>query len=155
MKKRQLKTLIFCFAIVIVIAVVGGIFTSQNVNSPWYSAIKPQITPPNFVFPIAWTILFILIAISMFFAWENSKNKKQRIKVAWLFGVNLFFNMIWSFLFFGLRSRILGFVDILIVWFSIAVLMIGIYKSSKVASWILLPYLFWVSYATLINAFAI
>lgn len=154
MKKEKLKVLIFCLAIIVIVSVIGSTFTSKSVKSSWYDSIKPNITPPNWVFPVAWTILFILIAISMFFAWTNCKNKKDNRKVGWLFGVNLFLNVLWSFLFFKLQNPIFGFIDIVVLWVSILVLMIGVYKISKTASWLLLPYFLWVSFASIINYLA-
>ena len=95
MKKRvDWKILVLCLVIVYAIAFIGSLFTSQNVNSSWYESIKPGITPPNYVFPIVWNILFFLIAISLYFAWTSSKNKTQRKTVAWIFGINFFLNLL-------------------------------------------------------------
>ena len=80
-KKKKLNfVLIFiiCLLIVFLVAFLGSIFTSSGVNSLWYDSIKPKITPPNWVFPLVWNILFLLIAISLFFAWTRAKNKKEK-----------------------------------------------------------------------------
>ena len=100
MKKEGWKILIICFIIVYLVAFIGSIFTSSAVNSQWYSSIKPSITPPNYVFPIVWNILFFLIAFSLYLAWINSKNKKIKTKVAWAFGVNFILNIFWSVFYF-------------------------------------------------------
>src|SRR3989344_4674537 len=102
MKKRGInwKTLVISLIAVYVIAFLGSIFTASSTNSEWYQSIKPSITPPNFVFPIVWNILFFLIALSIYFVWENSK-KKQKKNLLIIFGANLFLNVLWSALFFG------------------------------------------------------
>lgn len=157
-KKKKLNfVLIFiiCLLIVFLVAFLGSIFTSSGVNSLWYDSIKPKITPPNWVFPLVWNILFLLIAISLFFAWTRAKNKKEKIKVGFLFGINLFLNILWSFLFFGLRNPLFGFIEIILVWLSILALIIGLWGISKISSWFLVPYILWVSFASIINYLAI
>jgi benzodiazapine receptor len=131
-------------------AFIGSLFTSSAVKSAWYSSIKPSITPPNYVFPIAWNILFFLIALSLYFAWTSSK-KDQKKTIAWVFGINLILNIVWSILFFGMRNPRAAFIEIIPFWISIAVMMIATWKINKKASWLLLPYLLWVAFASILN----
>ncbi|MDO8622815.1 MAG: TspO/MBR family protein [archaeon] len=152
MKKRMnWKALIISFIIVYLVAFIGSIFTSPAVNSDWYQTIKPSITPPNYVFPIAWNILFFLIALSLYFAWTNSKNKNTKKRVAFLFGLNLALNILWSFLYFYLKNPTSAFFELIALWFSIVLMINLIYKISKKASWLLVPYLLWVSFAGILN----
>ena len=90
MKKLNIKVLIISLVIVFLVAFIGSLFTDTG---DWYESIKPSITPPNFVFPIAWTILFILIALSLYTAWTNSVDKKPIIIV---FTINLGLIIYWS-----------------------------------------------------------
>ncbi len=146
--------LIACLIIVYGIGFIGSIFTSGETNTAWYESVKSSLTPPNWIFPVVWNILFFLIALSMYFAWINSE-KKQRLILIDLYGVNLIFNCLWSLLFFGLKDSFSAFVDIIIIWLSIIVLMFYTRKISRTASWLLLPYLIWVSFAALLNFLAI
>ena len=72
-RKFNWKVLVICLAIVYLVAFIGSLFTTQETDSEWFNSIKPSITPPNWVFPIAWNILFLLLALSMYFAWVSGK----------------------------------------------------------------------------------
>ncbi|MEM4703202.1 MAG: TspO/MBR family protein [Candidatus Pacearchaeota archaeon] len=114
-----------------------------------------HITPPNFVFLIAWTILFFLIALALYFAWANSDKRKTIIGI--VFGINLVLNVLWSWIFFGLKQPKIAFVEIIILWLSILVVILVVRKSSKTSAWLLVPYLVWVAFAgilTFLAAFA-
>jgi len=153
MAKKWL-TLIICFVIIIIVAFLGSLFTSKGTNSAWYQQIKPSITPPNFVFPIAWAILFILIALSLFFAWTNAKNNKEKKMIGWFFGINFILNILWSFLFFSQRLLSWAFIEIIIMWLSIVAMIIFSRKTSKLAAWLLIPYLIWVTFASVLTFMA-
>jgi tryptophan-rich sensory protein len=158
MKKRKLKTrrkmfpknpkiLIYSVLAVIAASLIGTRFTD---TSGWYESIKPAITPPNFVFGIVWTILFALIAIAMYFSISNSQGKARK-KIITLFALNLIFNVLWSFLFFSRHQPALAFIDLILLWLSIVALIRISWKVSKLASWLLLPYAVWVTFAGLLN----
>ena len=146
--KLNARALIFSFVIVFIVAFMGSLFTDIG---PWYESVKPSITPPSFVFPIAWTILFILIALSLYFALVNSKNKGQKKKIAWVYGLNFILNILWSLLFFTLKKPKLAFAEIIILWLSIAGMILVSWKIDKKAGWLLLPYLLWVAFASVLT----
>ncbi len=152
MKKsvRKFFTLIICLVIVYSFALIGSIFTSANVNSEWYNSVKPTITPPNWVFPVVWNILFFLIALSLFFAWTKS-NKKQKIKVAILFGINLILNVSWSVSFFFLKNPLLAFIDLILLGISIIAIILFVKKIDKKSALFLLPYFLWICFAGILN----
>lgn len=157
MKNKKFNFWIFLVCLLIVFLVVGGIggiFTSANTNTPWYDSIKPSITPPSIVFPIVWNTLFLLISFSLYFAWTHSKNKNERKKVALVFGINFILNILWSVLFFGLKFLKLAFVEVIIFWFSILVLILFTRKISKKSAWLLVPYLIWVAFASVLTYLA-
>jgi benzodiazapine receptor len=141
------KTLIISFLTVIIIAAIGSRFTA---TSGWYQSIKPSITPPNYVFPIAWTILYILIALSIYLSWTSSDKKEKKPLTIW-FSINLASNAIWNPIFFGLKMPALAFADIAIILISAIVLIKLTWKINKTASWMLLPYILWLIFATLLN----
>lgn len=152
MKKNVKKfyILLLCFLFVYLAAFIGGIFTSISVNSEWYESVKISITPPDEVFPIVWNILFFLIAVSLFFVWTNS-SKKQKTKVALVFGINLFLNVFWSFSFFFLKNPKLAFAVLILLEISILSMIFTSWKIKKVSALLLIPYLLWVSFAGILN----
>jgi len=96
-----------------------------------------------------------LIALSLWFAWSNSKNKVEKIKVALVYGINLATNTLWSVLYFGAHQPLWAFIDIFFIMGTIVLAMIVSWKIDKRASWLLLPYLLWVSFASIINYLSI
>ena len=144
---RNPKLLIYSFLAVIITSFIGTRFTD---TSEWYESIKPVITPPNYVFGIVWTTLFILIALAIYFSLSNA-NKKQNKLLINLFAINLVLNIFWSALFFGAQNVSFAFVDLILLWISIIVLIHFTWKISKLSAWLLLPYAIWVSFAGLLN----
>ena len=129
---------------------LGALVTISSVGS-WYQTInKPSFTPPSWVFGPAWTTLYLLMGIALFLIWKsNHPLKKQAL---WLFGIQLFLNGIWSPAFFGLESPILGLVIIVPLWIMIVVCIKVFFQVNKTASYLMVPYLLWVSFATALNA---
>lgn len=151
MKKIKWKILAVCFLAVFSVAILGSLFTSSSVNSSWYQSIKPNFTPPNFVFPIVWNILFLMIAVSLFLAWTSAKNLKMRRKIAAIFGMNLLLNFLWSFLFFYKQNPFGAFFDLVALWITIVAMIYTTYKVNKTSAYLLVPYLLWVSFAGFLN----
>jgi translocator protein len=152
--KKPINWKVLIVSFIIVFGLLGGIgsyFNAGNTNSSWYSEIKPSITPPGWVFPIAWNILFILIIFSLYLAWTNSKTKKDKTRISLAFGINFIVNMLWSLFFFGMRNPLLGFIDIVVVWLTIILMIFVAGKINKKAGWLLVPYLLWVSFASILN----
>lgn len=153
MKIVSLPKLIISIIVCQIVGASGSIFTFPNIPT-WYATLtKPFFAPPNWVFGPVWTLLFLLLGISFYLIWINSekKLKKQKNTSMILFGVQYFFNVLWSYLFFGLRSPFLGLVGILLLWALIVLTIINFYKVSKKATYLLVPYLLWVSFATILN----
>ena len=123
--------------------VVGSVFTVPAING-WYSALnKPSFNPPSWIFGPVWTTLFILMGISLYIVWS----KKIKLKVILIFATQLILNVLWSIIFFGLHSPVVAFFELLMLWFAIVFMMVNFYRISKIATWLLLPYILWVSFA--------
>jgi len=155
MKKGETRwgVLIPCLFIVAFISFMGSQFNS-SVNSTWYNSIKPSITPPNIVFPVVWTILFFLIALSLYFAWINS-NLIEKVSITAAFGLNFFFNVAWTALYFGLKNPSLALFDLICLLLSIILMMRVTYKIDKKSTYLLIPYLIWVIFAGILNYLSI
>ena len=152
-KKFNWKVFLISFIIVIFVAYLGSIFTSQGTGSAWYQQIKPSITPPNFVFPIAWTILFVLIALALYFTWTNAK-EDDKPRIVWIYGFNFIFNIVWSLLFFTLKNPLFAFIEIIAMEISIIFMLILSWRIDKKAAWMLVPYLLWVAFAAVLTGLA-
>ena len=149
-KENDWKVLVIILIIVFGISFIGSSFTSGNTDSPWYLDNKPSFTPPNWVFGPVWTILYISIAISLYFAWTNAKNDEKK-KIALIFGINLIANALWSYLFFGIQNPLSAFINLLVIFGTIIGMIFIAGKIDKKAGWILIPYLIWVGFAGALN----
>ncbi|MCX6699249.1 MAG: tryptophan-rich sensory protein [Methanomicrobiales archaeon] len=120
--------------------------------SSWYTTlIKPPLTPPNWVFGPVWTILYILMGISLYFVIrEGTENKHVRLGIM-LFAGQLLVNILWSFVFFGLHSPILGLVAILVLIALVLAMIYYFYLVSRIAAGLLVPYIVWLCIATYLN----
>jgi len=149
-KKINWKVLAVSFLVVIIVSLIGSLTMDISENS-WYKEVKPSITPPDIVFPIVWTTLYILIALSIYFVWTSSKTKQQKKLIIIIFGINLIANAIWTWLFFGLQNTIAGLIDIGIIWLSIFLMLLLSYRIDKKAFYMLIPYFLWVSFASYLS----
>lgn len=130
---------------------IGSLATSPNIAS-WYANLeKPFFNPPNWVFGPVWTVLYILMGVSLYLIWTapHKKPKKQTAYV-W-FGAQLALNTIWSLVFFGLHAPLAGVAIILLLWGSILATMQSFWPLSKQAAYLLIPYLAWVTFASMLN----
>lgn len=128
---------------------LGSIFTARSVGD-WYLTLeKPALNPPGWVFGPVWTGLFLLMGYSLYLIWTKDAPGKK--PAYWIFGVQLFFNVLWSTLFFGFKSPGLAFGEIWILWFLIILNIYIFSRFSRTAAWLLAPYLLWVSFAMYLN----
>ena len=118
---------------------------------------QPPLAPPAWLFPVAWTILYVLMGLASYFIWKkghNSKNKSDK-KLAnaalIIYGIQLIFNFAWTPFFFTLDLFWFAFIWLLVMWALIIALMIISYKISKPAFWMLLPYIIWCTFAAYLN----
>lgn len=131
--------------------IIGSFFTVKSVST-WYLTLnKPSFTPPSWLFAPAWISLYFLMGIALFLIWSSSDSLKKRRPAFILFGLQLILNAFWSVAFFGLQSPLLGLIVIIILWIFILLTIIGFFKISKLAGWLLIPYILWVSFATALN----
>jgi translocator protein len=130
---------------------ISGIATKSAIMG-WYSTlIKPSFNPPNWIFGPAWTLLYILMGIAFALIWNAGTEKKEVKKAMKLFGLQLILNLIWSFLFFTMQNPAIAFIDIVILLIVINSTIRHFAAINKTAGYLLIPYLLWVSFATLLN----
>jgi len=130
---------------------IGSFFTSRSIPI-WYAGLnKPSFTPPNQLFAPVWTILYLLMGVSAFIIWRKGLHEQQ-VKVALsIFMVQLILNVFWSVIFFGLRLPFVAFVEIILLWVTILLTILHFRKVSVTAALLLMPYIIWVTFATLLN----
>ena len=127
---------------------LGGLFTSPAIPG-WYAGLeKPSFNPPAAVFAPVWTTLYVLMAVAAWLVWERVR-RMDAAMVA--FALQLALNVGWSWIFFGLRQPGWAFAEILVLWAAIAVTMGLFFQRSRVAGWLLAPYLAWVTFAAVLN----
>jgi tryptophan-rich sensory protein len=150
MDKAKLLKLLGSLILPIGLGSIAGIITAKEISA-WYAALnKPSFNPPGYLFGPVWSALYILMGVSMFLIWNTPKTKLRQ-KALTVFGVQLFFNFWWSILFFSFHTILLSLVDILLLWFLI-IYMITLFKKIKpVAAYLQIPYLLWVTFATVLN----
>lgn len=144
---KNIYKFIISICIPFVASIIGGIFTSSSVSTWYLTLIKPSFNPPSWVFGPVWSALFLMMGISLYLVWIN----KWRGKAFVLFGIQIFLNILWSVLFFGLQNPMLAFMEIIILWFFILLTIIYFYKINKVSAYLLVPYILWVSFAAVLN----
>jgi tryptophan-rich sensory protein len=145
--------LLISIAIPFFVGVSGSFFTTAETLNNWYAGLnKPSFNPPDWIFGPVWTTLYIMMGIAAFLVWlKGLENKPVRIVLA-CFIVQLFLNAIWTPLFFGLHSPLLGLIDIVLLLNAIIVTIYAFFQISRPAALLLIPYLAWVCFATALNA---
>jgi tryptophan-rich sensory protein len=127
----------------------GGYFTARGIPD-WYSNLKkPPFNPPSWVFTPVWTILYVMMGISAYLVYE--KKEKKRKTALLLFAAQLFLNFWWTILFFTFRSPLAAFIEIIALLLTIVMTIVAFWPISKKAAILLLPYLLWVCFASVLN----
>ena len=148
--KIKLQTLIISVLIPLAAGFVGSLFTTPSIPT-WYATLnKPSFNPPSYLFAPVWTFLFILIGLA-FYLVVTTKTKKSKKFAYKVYFTQITLNTLWSILFFGLQNPALALIEILILWSTILANIYYFYKIKKDAALLLIPYLLWVTFATLLN----
>ena len=127
---------------------IGG-FVTSSFKEPWYSEIiLPSFNPPSWVFGPVWTILYIFMSVAAWAAWNKTSDKK----ILQIYFVHLFFNSIWSVIFFGFHQVFIALIDLVVILIFIIWLMKIYYQLNKISFLLMIPYLLWSFYALVLNA---
>ncbi|MFC5682549.1 TspO/MBR family protein [Flavobacterium sp. MAHUQ-51] len=142
---------------VVVLCLGVGYFSGIETRSAildWYpTLVKPSFNPPNWVFAPVWTLLYIMMGVAAGLVWNRYTDDKDRVKKALVFFlIQLVLNALWSYLFFGLHNPMLAGIEIVLLWLFIYECYLQFSKINKIAAYLLVPYLAWVSFAAVLNA---
>ena len=150
MNKSQIVKLIFSLLLPLGLGSIAGLFTAEAV-SEWYATLnRPSFNPPNWVFGPVWTTLYILLGFSFFLIWKQEASR-QRNQAIIIFLVQMALNFGWSFIFFYFNMISLALVEIVLLWISIVIMLFLFYKIKPAAAYMNIPYLIWVSFASILN----
>lgn len=151
MSKHDAIKLISAILICEAAGILGSLFTASAIPT-WYATLnKPSFNPPNWVFAPVWTTLFAMMGVAAFLVWKKGLSQPGVKLALGLFLLQLLFNFLWSVMFFGLHSPLAGLIDIAALWITLAITIWLFFKLSTVAGMLLLPYLAWVSFASVLN----
>lgn len=166
--------LIICIAICELAGFIGAIFTTPEIGTWYRTLVKPVLNPPSWVFGPVWTTLFALLGIALFLVWQRQwrvrnqitlktrkawnpyseqlwKGRWQRFNVIAIFVAQYILNILWSYAFFDQHAPSIAFLVLVALWISIVYLIVNFYRISKLAAWLLVPYLAWVTFAGYLN----
>lgn len=150
---QKIVRIILVVCTCVAVGYLSGEVTKDSVGS-WYPTLeKPFFNPPNWLFAPVWTILYIMMGVAGGMVWNHIETQPKEVKKAFLFFViQLALNALWSYLFFGLRNPLLALIEIIVLWLMVYETYVVFKPINKTAAWLLLPYLAWVAFATLLNA---
>ncbi|MFZ1535277.1 MAG: TspO/MBR family protein [Chitinophagaceae bacterium] len=143
--------LIISIIIPVAIGATAGFFTATGVES-WYQTInKPSWNPPGWIFAPVWTTLYVMMGIALFLVWKSNAREGLKKNANTFFAIQLILNFFWSFIFFDQQQPGWALVEIIIMWIAILLTIFAFAKVNKTAAWLLVPYISWVSFATILN----
>lgn len=143
----------FIISVIIALAVGGlsALLTSGNMDI-YSEIIRPPLSPPSVLFPIVWTILYVLMGISAAMIWNERENKMAESNRALIvYAVNLVLNFFWSIIFFNMQAYLLAFIWLVLLWIVILIMTVSFYRIKPIAGILQIPYLLWVTFAGYLN----
>lgn len=148
---KNLVKLVLSIIICQLAGVIGSFFTIPSITSWYFELSKPALNPPGWVFGPVWITLYTLMGFSLFLVWNKGLDSKKNKNAVLLFIVQLLFNASWSIVFFGLHQILFAVLIIVILWLLIFINILQFKKINAAASYLLVPYILWVSFAAYLN----
>ena len=148
---------IFRIAIVVIICLavgyLSGMVTRASITTWYPTLVKPSFNPPNWIFAPVWTSLYVMMGVAAGLIWNQITTQKSAVtKALQFFTIQLILNALWSYLFFGLHNLMLATIEVVLLWLMIFETYSQFAKINKTASYLMLPYLAWVSFASVLTA---
>ena len=145
---KEWAALVLFLFITYLVSFSAYLFTESSVHTWYPTLIKPSFNPPNWLFGPVWLTLYTLMAVAMWLVWREPKDSHMPY---YLWGIQLFFNFTWSYLFFGIHRVDLAFKDLILLFTFIILTIINFRQYSRLAAWLLVPYFLWVIFAGVLN----
>jgi tryptophan-rich sensory protein len=148
---KKAAGIVVAIAVCELAGVIGSVFTTPSIPG-WYAGIaKPSFNPPNWIFAPVWTLLYAMMGLAAYIVYEKGFTRPEVKKALAVFAAQLFFNTLWSIVFFGAHMILGAAVVIVLLWAMILAAIFLFRKISKAAAYLLVPYILWVSFATVLN----
>ena len=145
--KIQWKKLIVSILVPLAVGGVSALLTRSGMEC-FDSVSKPPLTPPAWLFPVAWTVLYVLMGVACYLVWVSPQRAPNAL---FSYGVQLFFNFFWSVIFFGIGNYLFAFVWLVLLWIAILISTLLFFRTRQAAGYLMLPYLVWVTFAGYLN----
>ena len=148
--KINKKLLIICLVIPLAVGGLAALLTGGGMDT-FETLNQPPLSPPGWLFPVVWTILYILMGIASYLVLTSGKSEENIRRALVLYGIQLAFNFLWPILFFNLSAYLFAFIWLVALWLLILTTTISFYRISDVSAYLMLPYLLWVTFAGYLN----
>ncbi|MBQ6848150.1 MAG: tryptophan-rich sensory protein [Clostridia bacterium] len=143
------KPLIIALLIPLLVGGLSALFTGRM--DTFKTLDKPPLSPPSWVFPVAWTLLYLLMGFASYLVYTDSAPAYKKNNALLIYGIQLFFNFFWSIIFFSWELYTVAFVWLMIMWVLIIITTVKFWKINKAAGYLMIPYLLWVTFAAYLN----
>ena len=142
--------MIFFLVITLGVGAVSALFNNNSMDN-YKNYNRPILSPPGSLFPIVWSILFVLMAISAYIIYTSDTTKKEKAEALFLYFLQLVINFFWTIIFFTFDQVLLGFLWIILLWLVVIFMMIAFFKIKSIAAYLQIPYILWLSFAAYLN----
>jgi benzodiazapine receptor len=147
---RSLPALVVWVGLCVAVGLISGLLTRRAIPS-WYASLrKPSFNPPNWIFAPVWMTLYVLMGVAAWMAWQQPSSQLRTYALVW-FAIQLGLNFLWSLIFFRWHAIAGALGEISILWLAILATMVLFWELHPLAGWLMVPYLAWVSFATMLN----
>ncbi len=148
--KIDKKRLIICLAIPLVVGGAAGLLTMNSMEA--FEALnQPPLSPPGWLFPVVWTVLYVLMGIASYLVSVSDAPQEEKTRALWTYGIQLAFNFLWPIAFFNLKWYLFAFLWLVILWILILITALRFGRIRKPTGYLLVPYLLWVAFAGYLN----
>ena len=148
--KINKKLLIICLVIPLAVGGLAALLTGGGMDT-FETLNQPPLSPPGWLFPVVWTILYILMGIASYLVLTSGKSRESIRRALVLYGIQLAFNFLWPILFFSLSAYLFAFIWLVALWLLILATTVSFYRISDIAGYLMIPYLIWVTFAGYLN----
>lgn len=149
--KKEIKVYTISIAAALAVGGLSALLTAGNMNI-YSEIVKPPLSPPSVLFPIVWTLLYILMGVGAAMIYLQRDENPEAVRNALItYGISLFFNFFWSIIFFNMQAYLFAFVWIILLWISILATILQYRKINPLAAALQIPYLLWVTFAAYLN----